>query len=100
MTCADTIQEDNSRRTANGELAVGIRIGIHTGITTVGNIGAPGRLNYTMIGDTVNIGQRLEQLGKEIHPVGTDASILVSGDTVGKLGLDFKCVAVGSYKRQ
>ncbi|MEE9335189.1 MAG: adenylate/guanylate cyclase domain-containing protein [Granulosicoccaceae bacterium] len=95
---AATIREDNRRRTANGEPSVGIRIGIHTGIATVGNIGAPGRLNYTMIGDAVNIGQRLEQLGKKIFPAGTDVSILLSDDTASKLGPEFKTVAAGRYK--
>ena len=95
---ADTIHEDNRQRKAIGKLPVGIRIGIHTGIATVGNIGSPGRLNYTIIGDTVNIGQRLEQLGKEVYAAGTEVSILLSGDTANKLGPDFKTVAVGSHK--
>lgn len=97
---AAAIQEDNERRIMIGDPPVGIRIGIHTGVATVGNIGAPGRLNYTMIGDTVNIGQRLEQLGKEVYPIGTDVSILVSGDTASSLGPEFNCVAAGRYKLQ
>ena len=38
------------------------------GPAIVGNIGAPGRINYTLVGETVNIAQRLEQLGKEYRP--------------------------------
>jgi class 3 adenylate cyclase len=95
---ADAIHNDNEQRKAASEPVVGIRIGIHTGTATVGNIGAPGRLNYTIIGDTVNIGQRLEQLGKEIYPAGTEVSILVSGDTAGKLESDFKAVSAGHHK--
>ena len=45
-----------------------------------------------------NIGQRLEQLGKEVYPQGSEVSILVSGDTADKLGPDFKSVAAGRYK--
>ncbi|MFT6877027.1 MAG: adenylate cyclase [Granulosicoccus sp.] len=92
------IHEDNVQRNAAGEPSIGIRIGVHTGIATVGNIGAPGRLNYTIIGNTVNIGQRLEQLGKEVNPQGSEVSILISGDTADKLGPDFKSVEAGRYK--
>ena len=42
-----------------------LRIGLHSGPVVVGNIGAPGRVNYTVVGDTVNVAQRFEQLGKE-----------------------------------
>ncbi len=59
------LDEDNKLREAAGEAAIRIRIGIHSGPVTVGNIGAPDRLNYTIIGDNVNIAQRLEQLGKQ-----------------------------------
>ncbi len=95
---AAAIHEDNKERKATGEPPVGIRVGIHTGPATVGNIGAPGRLNYTIIGDTVNIGQRLEQLGKEIFPAGTEVSILISGEVARQLKGDFEPVAAGPYK--
>jgi class 3 adenylate cyclase len=94
---ATAIHEDNKQRKAAGDPAVGIRIGIHTGMATVGNIGTPDRLNYTIIGDTANIGQRLEQLGKEVYPAGIEVSILVSGDTARQLKSDFKPVSAGSY---
>ena len=45
-----------------------LRLGLHTGPALVGNIGARDRLNYTLVGDTVNVTQRLEQLGKEVAP--------------------------------
>jgi len=59
------LDEDNKARTAAGEPEIRIRIGLHSGPVTVGNIGAPGRINYTIIGDNVNLAQRLEQLGKQ-----------------------------------
>ena len=50
----------------------------------VGNIGAPGRINYTIVGDTVNTCQRLEALGRNFDR-GEAATILVSG-TVAAAG--------------
>jgi adenylate cyclase len=53
------------------------RIGVHTGIAFVGNIGSRSRLKYAAQGDTLNTGSRLEGLNKAI---GT--RICVSGETV------------------
>jgi adenylate cyclase len=41
------------------------RVGINTGIATVGNMGARGQVNYTVIGDEVNLASRLEGVNKE-----------------------------------
>jgi class 3 adenylate cyclase len=57
---------DNKERRAQGYSPVQMRIGIHTGPLVVGNIGSKGRSNYTVVGDTVNIAQRVEQLGKTL----------------------------------
>ncbi len=98
LAIARAIRQDNKRRQAKGEPPVRIRIGIHSGTATVGNIGAPDRLNYTIIGDAVNIGERLEQLGKEVYPAGTDVAILISGDTRRGLGKGFKTIDAGRRK--
>ncbi|ULQ59903.1 adenylate/guanylate cyclase domain-containing protein [Brucepastera parasyntrophica] len=44
------------------QLAIGI--GLNTGIMTVGNMGSEGRMNYTLMGDNVNLGARLEGTNK------------------------------------
>ena len=64
---AAAIRKENEERQAQGLDPVRIRIGISTGRVLVGNIGAPTRINYTLVGDAVNIAQRLEQLGKEVE---------------------------------
>ena len=41
------------------------RIGLNTGVATVGNMGAKVHVNYTLIGDEVNLASRLEGVNKE-----------------------------------
>ncbi len=98
LAIASGIRAENVRRRAQGEIPIRIRIGIHTGSATVGNIGAPGRINYTIIGDAVNVGQRLEQLGKTLFLEGTEAAILIGGDTAAGLGPDFAPEPAGSHR--
>ena len=75
---------ENASRRARGLPPVRIRIGIHPGEVIVGNIGAPGRINYTIVGDTVNTANRLEQLGKQLDPDASDAAIAISDVTYEK----------------
>ena len=95
LAMASAVKADNERRDGEGQPRVRMRIGVHSGPVVVGNIGAPGRMNYTIVGDAVNTGNRLEQLGKEIG-AGDEITILISGATAEQLGDGFEPVSCGS----
>jgi adenylate cyclase len=88
------MREENDRRVAAGRPRLRLRIGLHSGPVVVGNIGAPGRTNYTIVGDTVNIGNRLEQLGKVLSG-DEDTTILISAETAALLGPEFEMKSLG-----
>ena len=96
IAMADHIRTRNQTRVASGLEPIRVRIGVHSGDAIVGNIGSPGRVNYTIVGDTVNIGARLEQLCKTIAP-DEEVIALVSGATLAQLGGDFMCESVGLH---
>ena len=83
LAIARVISEDNAVRRAAGQAPIRVRVGLHSGPVVVGNIGAPGRVNFTVVGDTVNIAQRFEQLGKEYMTADEEVVVLASGSTWG-----------------
>jgi len=94
---ATAVTKKNELRRSNDEAIVRIRLGVHTGPLVVGNIGSPSRINYTVVGDTVNATQRLESLGKEIAPNDV-ATILISDATARSLPAEFRTKPVGSFE--
>ncbi len=87
VTCALEIQkliEDPKRTFFRGDaehLRVGI--GMHTGYLVAGNLGSSRRMNYSVIGDTVNVAARLEGVAKA-------GEVIITEDTRGLLGSAFQ----------
>ncbi|MBV9777441.1 MAG: adenylate/guanylate cyclase domain-containing protein, partial [Acetobacteraceae bacterium] len=65
----------------------GLRVGLHTGELVAGSLGSGPRLEYCLLGDTANVGARLEQLGKEFADGAIRyCTILVGEPTWQRLG--------------
>ena len=95
LACRRANDELNAAFEQEGWPAYRTRFGLHTGEAVVGNIGSEDRMNYTVLGATVNMAAKLEPLNKE-H--GTE--ILVS-ETVARRaaeGFDFRFVTEVNLK--
>ncbi len=75
------LKEFNAKQTKKGRQTLAIGIGIHCGQLIAGNVGSPMRMEYTVIGDVVNVASRIQSLTKEF---GTD--ILISAAVHQALG--------------
>jgi len=77
VRCALEIQTRISRLNGEGKLGedgIKVGIGVNTGEMVAGNLGSPRRMEYTVIGDNVNVASRITSIAKE-------GEILVSGST-------------------
>ncbi len=70
------------------ELRLRVNFGIHTGLAVVGNVGAPELMNYTAVGDTVNIAARLQEASR-------GGQILISAATCEQLDGHVETAPIG-----
>ncbi len=83
MEMANAVRQLNEEHKAKGIPEIGIGIGLNTGTMCVGDMGSDIRRSYTVIGDAVNLGSRLEGLSKAY---GVD---IVVSESTRKLAQDF-----------
>jgi len=74
------LAEWNDGRRAAGRVAIRHGIGIHTGEVLAAAVGSPERQSYALVGDSVNLASRIQDLTKDVG-----AEVLVSGATVRRL---------------
>ena len=83
---------------AEGLPVGGLRIGLHTGPMVAGSLGTGARMEFCLLGDTANIGARLEQLGKDYAgPDPRYCTIVASETTWSRLGGGFPGLRLGGF---
>jgi adenylate cyclase len=84
LAMRDQLRQYNEKLHLEGFPALRHGIGIHTGKALAANVGSPERLTYTLVGDTVNVASRLQELTKE-----REHDIIFSAETRNALSQAF-----------
>jgi adenylate cyclase len=85
LACAFELQREIERwsrkRSSRGADSLSISIGVHCGSVTVGNLGGRERVEFTVVGDVVNVASRLEETTREVG-----GTIVASEDCIQAAG--------------
>jgi len=92
LEMVEALDELNSEWQARGLVTIGVGIGINTDIVVAGNMGSETRLNYTVIGDGVNLASRLQGLTKTPE---YNTRIIVSGASLAKAKENYRTRHLG-----
>ena len=91
LACKSALRQlellDDLNRKAEPNRQIHIGIGMNTGIGTVGNMGSQGRMNFTVMGDNVNLASRLEGITKQYR-----TKVVISQSTKDAISGDAKFV--------
>lgn len=90
---ARALRADNAGR----DRPVRLRVGLHSGPVVVGNIGTPSRMNYTVVGDTVNLAQRLQELARDLIP-DAEVAVLISAAAAAQAPIGLQVQEVGRHQ--
>jgi class 3 adenylate cyclase len=83
------VEDLNRERARRGEEPIGLGVGLSTGVAVAGNMGSRTRLNYTVLGDIVNLGSRL-------CSVAGPGEVLISERTRAEIGPAVRVESRGS----
>ncbi|MEW6557660.1 MAG: adenylate/guanylate cyclase domain-containing protein [Elusimicrobiota bacterium] len=84
----DALKELNKRRIENGKEPINVGIGVNSGEAVVGNVGSQKRVEYSAIGDIVNVASRLETTSAK-------GQILIGSNTYEKIKEQIKAKEIG-----
>jgi len=99
LLMSERLQRLNTAWTGQRLPTITMRIGLCTGPLIAGSLGGRQRIEYAVVGDTVNIASRLESFDKETHFIaGSACRILIGESTFRHAGQQFQVTEIGRVK--
>ena len=96
LDMGERLQRLNTAWVAQRLPTIAVRIGLCTGPLVAGSLGGRQRIEYAVVGDTVNIASRLESFDKEAHFIaGSACRILISASTFRQVSHRFRVTEAG-----